>query len=267
MKRIRKIDDNVFRLIIILITFLLIAGITKGGTFMKPSIFQTMGKQLAEYGLMSIGCGICMISGGIDLSCVYIANLCGIIAGLSMQKSGSSIIVAILISLLVGAACGAFNGFLVSYLRIPAMLATLGSYQLFQGISVVLSGGSSVSGIPDTYTSLGTLTIIGIPFAFIMFLLVVLIMTFIMSKTTFGTKVYLVGTNAKCAIFAGIKNNTIIIKTYMLSGLIAAVAGLLSLARINSAKADFGTSYTMQCILIAVLGGVNPNGGDRKSVV
>ncbi|MDD2969160.1 MAG: ABC transporter permease [Lachnospiraceae bacterium] len=261
MKRIRKIDDNVFRLIIILITFLLIAGITKGGTFMKPSIFQTMGKQLAEYGLMSIGCGICMISGGIDLSCVYIANLCGIIAGLSMQKSGSSIIVAILISLLVGAACGAFNGFLVSYLRIPAMLATLGSYQLFQGISVVLSGGSSVSGIPDTYTSLGTLTIIGIPFAFIMFLLVVLIMTFIMSKTTFGTKVYLVGTNAKCAIFAGIKNNTIIIKTYMLSGLIAAVAGLLSLARINSAKADFGTSYTMQCILIAVLGGVNPNGG------
>lgn len=261
MKRIGKIDDNVFRLIIILITFLLIAGITKGGTFMKPSIFQTMGKQLAEYGLMSIGCGICMISGGIDLSCVYIANLCGIIAGLSMQKSGSSIIVAILISLLVGAACGAFNGFLVSYLRIPAMLATLGSYQLFQGISVVLSGGSSVSGIPDTYTSLGTLTIIGIPFAFIMFLLVVLIMTFIMSKTTFGTKVYLVGTNAKCAIFAGIKNNTIIIKTYMLSGLIAAVAGLLSLARINSAKADFGTSYTMQCILIAVLGGVNPNGG------
>lgn len=105
------------------------------------------------------------------------------------------------------------------------MLATLGSYQLFQGISVVLSGGSSHrrSGIPDTYTSLGTLTIIGIPFAFIMFLLVVLIMTFIMSKTTFGTKVYLVGTNAKCAIFAGIKNNTIIIKTYMLSGLIAAV--------------------------------------------
>lgn len=62
---------------------------------MKPSIFQTMGKQLAEYGLMSIGCGICMISGGMNLSCVYIANLCGIIAGLSMQKSGSSIIVAV----------------------------------------------------------------------------------------------------------------------------------------------------------------------------
>ena len=261
MKKLKKIDDNVFRLIIILIAFLVIAGVTKGGTFVKVPIFQTMGKQLAEYGLMSIGCGICMISGGIDLSCVYIANLCGIVAGLSMQKSGNSIVVAVIVALVVGAVCGAFNGFLVSYLRIPAMLATLGSYQLFQGISVVVSGGSSVSGIPEAYTALGTFTVFGIPFAFIMFLIVVIIMTFIMSKTTFGTKVYLVGTNAKCSIFAGIKNNTVIIKTYMISGLIAAVAGLLSLARINSAKADFGTSYTMQCILIAVLGGVNPNGG------
>lgn len=69
------------------------------------------------------------------------------------------------------------------------------------------------------------------------------------------------GTNAKCAMFAGIKNKEIIIRTYMLSGLISGCAGLLSLARINSAKADFGTSYTMQCILIAVLGGINPNGG------
>ncbi len=261
MKKLKKIDDNVIRLIIILLAFLLLAGITKGSTFMKASIFQTMGKQLAEYGLMSIGCGICMISGGIDLSCVYIANLCGIVAGISMQRSGSSMIVAVIVALLVGALCGTFNGFLVSYLRIPAMLATLGSYQLFQGISVVLSGGSSVSGIPEAYTALGTLTIAGIPFAFVMFFIVVIIMTIVMDKTTFGTKVYLVGTNSKCSIFAGIKNNAVIIKTYMISGVIAAIAGLLSLARINSAKADFGTSYTMQCILIAVLGGVNPNGG------
>ena len=82
-----------------------------------------------------------------------------------------------------------------------------------------------------------------------------------MSKTKFGTRVYLVGTNEKAARFAGIHCNKILIQTYLLSGLISGVAGLLSLARLNSAKADFGSSYTMQCILIAVLGGVNPNGG------
>ena len=261
MKNIKKLDENVARLIIILIVFFLIAGITKGSSFIKPSIFQTMGRQLAEYGLMAIGCGICMISGGIDLSCVYIANLCGITAGLLMQNNDVPIGVAVFSALLVGTACGAFNGYLISYLKIPAMLATLGSYQLFQGISVVISGGSSVSGIPDTYTTLGTTTILGVPFAFVSFVVIVIIISFVMGKTAFGTRVYLVGTNAKSAIFAGINNRSVLIKTYMLSGLIAGCAGLLSLARINSAKADFGTSYTMQCILIAVLGGVNPNGG------
>lgn len=261
MKKLKNIDDNVARLLLLLVAFLVIAGVTKGGSFMKLSIFQTMGRQLAEYGLMAVGCGICMISGGIDLSCVYVANLCGIVAGLMMQKGGMPIPMVILISILVGMLCGAFNGFLVSYLKIPAMLATLGSYQLFQGISVVISGGSSVSGIPEAYTSFGTTTVAGIPVAFLVFLLIVAIMSFIMSRTKYGTKVYLVGTNARCSMFAGIKNKTVIIKTYMLSGLIAGCAGLLSLARINSAKADFGTSYTMQCILIAVLGGVNPNGG------
>jgi len=261
MKKIKKIDDNVIRLIIILIIFLLIAGITRGSSFLKISIFQTMGKQLAEYGLMAIGCGICMISGGIDLSCVYVANLCGIVAGLLMQREGFPISLAVLFAVLIGAVCGVFNGFLISYLKIPAMLATLGSYQLFQGISVVISGGSSVGNIPKAYSAFGSQMILGIPAAFLVFVAIVIIMSCIMEKTKFGTRVYLVGTNAKCAMFAGIKNKKIIIYTYMLSGLISGCAGLLSLARINSAKADFGTSYTMQCILIAVLGGINPNGG------
>ena len=261
MKKIKKLDDNVVRLIVILLLFLLIAGVTRGNSFLKVSIFQTMGKQLAEYGLMAIGFGICMISGGIDLSCVYVANLCGIVAGLLMQDGGVPIPVAILAAVLVGAACGAFNGFLISCLKIPAMLATLGSYQLFQGISVVLSGGSSVGNIPKAYSAFGSKTVLGIPAAFLVFVAIVILMSLIMGKTKFGTRVYLVGTNAKCAVFAGIKNKEIIIRTYMLSGLISGCAGLLSLARINSAKADFGTSYTMQCILIAVLGGINPNGG------
>ena len=220
-----------------------------------------MAKQLSEYGLMAIGVGICMISGGIDLSTVYIANLCGIIAGLMMQGNGS-IALAILVALIVGMICGAFNGFLVSYLKIPAMLATLGTYQLFMGIAIIFSGGSTVSGIPEGYTGFATTALFGyVPLSFVVFLILIVVMTFIMSKTKFVTRVYLVGTNEKAAKFAGIHCNAVLIRTYMLSGLVSAVAGLLSLARINSAKADFGSSYTMQCILIAVLGGVNPNGG------
>ena len=257
----KKIDENIKRLIIIFVAFVLIACITKPNEFIRIGNFQTMVKQLSEYGLMAVGVGICMISSGIDLSSVYIANLAGISAGLVMQGTGN-IPLAIVVALLIGIICGSFNGFLVSYLKIPAMLATLGTYQLYMGIAIIISGGSTVSGIPEQYTKFATTAVFGyIPLSFVVFLIVVTLMTLIMTKTKFGTRVYLVGTNGKAATFSGIRYNTILVRTYMLSGVLAAIAGLLSLARINSAKADFGSSYTMQCILIAVLGGVNPNGG------
>lgn len=257
----KKMDSNIKRLLIILAAFAVIACATKPSQFIKIGNFQTMSKQLSEYGLMAIGVGICMISEGIDLSTVYISNLCGIMAGLMMRGEGN-IPLAILVALIVGAICGIFNGFLVSYLRIPAMLATLGTFQLFMGIAIIASKGSTVSGIPAEYTVFATTALFGyIPLSFVVFILLVIAVTFIMSKTKFGTRVYLVGTNEKAARFAGIHCNAVLIRTYMLSGILSAVAGLLSLARINSAKADFGSSFTMQCILIAVLGGVNPNGG------
>lgn len=260
-EQIKKIDGNITRLMMILIVFLVIACLTKSTKFANLGNFQSMGKSLSEYGLMAMGVGICMISGGIDLSTVYIANLCGIAAGLLMKNAGIGIGPAVAAALCIGLLCGGFNGILISYLKIPAMLATLGSYQLFMGIAIVISRGSTVSGIPAAYTRFGTMTITGIPMSFIVFLLVAVVMTIIVSKTKFGKRVFLVGTNIKAARFAGVRNNVILIKVYMLSGLISAIAGLISLARINSAKADFGTSYTMQCILIAVLGGVNPDGG------
>lgn len=259
--RMYKMDSQNKRLLVILAILLIIACATKPGEFIRIGNFQTMAKQLSEYGLMALGVGICMISGGIDLSTVYIANLCGISAGLFMQH-GHGIPAAVFTALLVGTACGALNGFLVSCLKIPAMLATLGTYQLFMGIAIVISGGSTVSGISPKYAGFATTALFGyIPLSFLVFLLMAAIMSIILNRTKFGTRVYLAGTNGKAAIFAGIHVNSVLIRTYMLSGLASAVAGLLSLARINSAKADFGSSYTMQCILIAVLGGVNPNGG------
>lgn len=254
-----NLDNEIFRLLCILIIILAVAGITKGSSFMKVRIFQTMGRQSSELGLMAIGCGICMISGGIDLSCVYIANLSAIVAGLMLQ-SGIPIPVAVIVGILIGSICGAFNGFLVSYMKIPAMLATLGSYQLFQGISIVISQGSSVTGSKE-FANLGAVNVIGIPLPFIILIIAIVLVGFIMSKTKFGMRIYLVGTNPRCSIFAGIENNHILVGTYLISGLLSGLSGLLALARINSAKADFGSSYTMQCILIAVLGGVNPNGG------
>ena len=260
MKKAKKIDGNILRLLAIFVIILAVSGITKGTSFLNVGNLQSMAKTLTEYGLMAVGCGITMISGGIDLSTVYIANLCGIVAGLTMNESGSSIVVAIIVALIVGAACGIFNGFLVSVLKIPAMLATLGTYQLYMGLAVVASKGSTVSGV-TSFSSFAYMTVAGIPMPFIVFVLMIVVISFIMGKTKFGKRVHLVGTNEKASKFAGINTVSVLIRAYMLSGIVSAVAGLLSLSRINSAKADFGSSYTMQTILISVLGGINPDGG------
>ena len=260
MKKAKKIDGNILRLLAIFVIILAVSGITKGTSFLNVGNLQSMAKTLTEYGLMAVGCGITMISGGIDLSTVYIANLCGILAGLTMNESSSSIVLAIIVALVVGALCGIFNGFLVSVLKIPAMLATLGTYQLYMGIAVVASKGSTVSGV-TSFSSFAYMTVAGIPMPFIVFVLMIVVISFIMGKTKFGKRVHLVGTNEKASKFAGINTVSVLIRTYMLSGIVSAVAGLLSLSRINSAKADFSSSYTMQTILISVLGGINPDGG------
>ena len=260
MKKAKKIDGNILRLLAIFVIIIAVSGITKGTSFLNVGNLQSMAKTLTEYGLMAVGCGITMISGGIDLSTVYIANLCGILAGLTMNESSSSIVLAIIVALVVGALCGIFNGFLVSVLKIPAMLATLGTYQLYMGLAVVASKGSTVSGV-TSFSSFAYMTVAGIPMPFIVFILMIIVISFIMGKTKFGKRVHLVGTNEKASKFAGINNVSVLIRAYMLSGIVSAVAGLLSLSRINSAKADFGSSYTMQTILISVLGGINPDGG------
>lgn len=267
MKRKLAMDSNNKRLFIILIVFFMIACVTKPSAFLGVSNFQTMGRQMAEYGLMAIGCGLCLISGGIDLSMVYVANLTGIVAGLIMQQMEAgfgAILIAVISGLLVGALCGFINGFLVAYVRIPAMLATLGSYQLFMGISIVLTGGSTVSGVPEAFRNISMTNILLIPVPFIIFMVIVGVMAVIMGKSSYFSRLYCVGTCYKAADFSGIKSKAVLVRTYMTSSVLSAVAGLLSLSRISSAKADFGTSYTMQCILIAVLGGVNPDGGFGK---
>ena len=130
------IDGNILRLVTIMLAIFVIASVTKPDSFLTLGNFLSMEKQLVEYGLMAIGVSIAMIAGGIDLSVVYIANLSAIISGMFMQKfalvaTGPEqiffIAMAILLGIITGVLCGAFNGFLIARLRIPAMLATLGT--------------------------------------------------------------------------------------------------------------------------------------------
>jgi len=167
--------------------------------------------------------------------------------------------------LLVGAAAGALNGFLISKVRIPPILCTLGSYELFTGIAILFTKGKAISGFPAAYSA----TIAGklfniIPMQLVFFVVMAAILAFLLNRTTYGTKLYMLGTNMNAAKFSGLKTDRLLIKTYMLSGICAALGGVVMLANYNSARADYGTVYTLQCVLIVVLGGVSTVGGKGR---
>lgn len=272
LANIYKSDRHMWRLIIIMVLWFIFMAATKFSKFYTVVNFQTMFAQFPEFGLMSLGVMVCMITGGIDLSTVGVANMTGISMALLMQWAGGEsgelspvwIPIVFILAILVGMVTGAINGLLISKVHIPPILATLGTGQLFTGIGLVLTNGSAISGFPSTYAYAINNRVAGIPVQFIIFVLVAIVMVFLLSKTTYGKKLILIGTNENVAKFSGLKVDRILVKTYTLSGICSALGGMIMLANYNSARSDYGSNYTLQCILIVVLGGVSPNGGKGK---
>lgn len=252
-----------------------VLALVDGKTFYSGANLINMAKQFPDYSLMALGIMLAMITGGIDLSTVGIANLCSVVSSLTLlrfvPKDASTgrfilvFIICIIGSIIIGAICGMFNGILVSTFGIPPMVATMGTMLLYTGICMVLTEGSAITGITPMYSEVMTHNLFGfLPVSVLIFSLCFIFTWVLLEKTPFGIKVYMLGTNPKATKIAGIKNKKILISIYMISGIFAAFASLIMLGRMNSARSDFGGSYTSQALLIVILGGTNPSGGYGK---
>ena len=267
-----KKDSYMARLVIVFLLLLIFFAAVRPGPFFAVRTWQSMAVQFPEFGLMSLGVMFTMFTAGIDLSVVAIANVTGICAALTLRATltgpatASSMSLAVLIALgvalVVGIVCGLINGILVAILKIPPILATL---ELFGGVALVLTEGKPVSGLPPAFSTVFTAKVVGlVPIPLVVFLVCAAVAGFIVACTSFGRTILMLGTNDTAARFSGLKVNSLLIRTYVLSGVMAAMAGVVMLANYNSAKADYGTSYTLLTVLIVVLGGVNPNGGSGR---
>lgn len=264
-----KIDGSIARLLVALVVIIGFGAIIRPELFLTHQNFESIARQLPVFSLLALGVGICMIAGGIDLSTVYIANLTSISLALFMQQFETTTatgelgltVIAIVLGIVIGILCGVFNGFLVSKMKIPPMLATLGTQQFYLGIGIVISGGSTISGVPGVFAQIDTMVFGLVPLPFIIFIMAAIVLTFVMKRTKLGERIYFVGTNEKSSKFAGIKVNITLIKAYAMSGVLASIAGIISLATLRTANASFGASFIMISILVVVLGGINPNGG------
>lgn len=264
--------NYLIRLIIMLVGVFVLFSLLNPGLFLKGSTFQSMAVQLPEYGVMAIGVMIAFISGCIDMSFLYLADLCAIVAVIVMRNvtkgtapvemTGTFVLFGIGAALLLGAVAGIVNGLLISKINIPPILTTLATGQIFSGIAKVLTRGKAISGVPVLFSDSGAQKLFGIlPVPLLIYLICAGVIAFLLKRTAYGKRLFLLGSNNTVAYYSGMKVSRQIVITFILCGLLAAVGGLLMTLSYNSAKPDYGSSYIMQCILIAVLGGVSPNGG------
>ncbi len=273
-RRILPADNNLKWLLIITVLVFITMSALRPNLFFSFDNFSSMAFQFPEFGLLAMAMMLTMLTGGIDLSVVGVANLSGILAALILTRvmpveaSATQVVLysmlAIGTSLVTGLVCGLTNGFLIATIGIPPILATLGTMEFFTGIAIVITRGAAVFGFPELITFMGNGSLWIFPIPLLLFTAAALIFAVVLNRTAYGNQLYLMGTNPTAARYSGLNNTRLLLRTYMLSGLLAAVSGLVILARTNSAKADYGSSYTLQAILIAVLGGVNPAGGFGK---
>lgn len=263
-------DDNIVQLLVITVLVFAAMATLSPDKFLRYYNFESISFTFPELGLLSIAIMIAMLTGGIDLSIIGVANLAGVLAGTLFHQlaPGAStslglgaVLLGVALALTVGLVAGTLNGFLISRLKITPILATLGTSQIFTGLALVLTGGPAIVGFPEAWNFIGNGKLFGIAFPFVLFVALASVISFMLTRTPFGTRLMLIGANAKAARFAGLNTDRIVFQSYVLTGFLASIAGLILSGRTNAAKSDYGNSYLLQAVLVAVLGGTNPGGG------
>lgn len=263
-------ERSPWQLLALTVAIFLIFSLAAPATFPSILNLQSMGVQFPEVGLLGLGVMLSMVTAGIDLSTVAIADLAGVTAAQFMLRvngpnggSGSFglALAAVLIALAVGAACGLVNGLLIDTLRITPILATLATLGIFGGLAIAWTGGHALVGIPDAFLALGAGNLLGIPIPTLLFALAAIATALLLNWSRLGLLMRLVGSNETAARYSGVRGLRVLLGTYVSSGLLAGLAGVIIVARTASATPDYGQSYILLSVVIAVLAGVDLNGG------
>jgi simple sugar transport system permease protein len=258
---------------LVLLALVVIFSLLLGERIVGVGALQSMAFQLPELGILSLAMMVALLSGGLNLSIIATANLCALamawlltthMPGAQGFMWGGWQIIAVLAGIAVALIVGLINGFVIAYLGVSPILATLGTMTMCKGLSIGITRGNVISGFPDPIVFLGNGTLAGVPVALLIFLALCVPIAVLLNKSPFGHKVYMIGSSEKATRYSGVDTRRVLLGVYVLSSLLAFVAALVMMARFNSANASYGESYLLVTILAAVLGGVDPFGGFGK---
>ena len=261
-----------FALIVIIIVFSLLSP----NYFSVPN-FLTMASHVAIYGLLSIGMLLVILNGGIDLSVGSALALAGVVSGALMQGvtlSAAGVILyppvwaVVVLTCALGALVGAVNGVLIAYFKVPAFVATLGTLYVARGIALLMTNGltyNSLGGRPELgntgYDWLGFNRLANVPIGVLVLAVIAVICYLTLSRTAFGRWLYASGGNERAAELSGVPVKRVKITVYVLSGICAAIAGLVLSSQLTSASPTAGLTYELTAIAAVVIGGAALTGG------
>jgi len=279
-KILQKTKDIVtkweFVLVMIIAAEFIIFGAADFEKFMRPvSIFSSINNYISIC-IISLFVTFVMITGGIDIQASSIVGLTSIIIGVLWSDAGLNIWMAVLLAIITAGLAGALSGFLVAYCNVQPMVVTLGGSFLFSGIALLVSGLSAtpayqgINGFPGkneagefiAFRALGKYKLFDvIPIQIVIYVALIILCYWLLHKSKYGRKVFLVGVNRKAAEYSGVNSRWIIMSTYILTGIGAAIAGVLLTANVDSAKYNLGSTFTLSIITAVVLGGTLSTGG------
>lgn len=261
MEKKKKLSGKVLLIVAVAVVFV-IAGIKVPNFLTVSNIFNVV-RQSSIVSLVAYGMTMVIIVKGIDLSVGGIIASCAMISGLMMQRE-IPVAVSIMVGLLAGTLMGWFNGVMVEKLEVPAFITTLVVGQVANGIALVLNGGNSLGGFPNSYVFIGNGIIFGMPVSNYITFLFCIISALIMDRTKLGTYIYALGGNDQVVKQQGINTAKINYFVFAFSGFCAAVAGILLSAQMNTVHPTQGGNYQLDAVAACVIGGVNMAGGEGK---
>jgi len=249
-------------LLLVVLGLLVLEGTRLSKYFISGSNFSNLITAVMEVAICALPETLIIITGEIDLSVESMIGLSSALLGW-LWAAGVQLEVAILIVLVVGILGGLLNGLLVSRVALPSLVVTIGTLALFRGLADVILGPTAISNFPAAFTAFGFSTIPGtpVPFTLVVFVILGAVFWTVAHATWIGRQIFAVGKNKDAARYSGVRVGTLKMALFVVSGLVAAFAGVILTSRFSSATADNGTGLTLVVVTIVVLGGVDINGG------
>jgi ribose transport system permease protein len=242
----------------VLLLFVLILSLATD-TFLTGVNLDNLGRQVSIYAILAIGQLLVILTAGIDLSVGSVVGLSGVIVAQAVfdVTSMAGVLPAVLLALLAGAVAGAINGVLVAVVRMPPFIVTLGMLGIARGLTLLYTGGRTIQPLPAPFTAIADGQFLGISNLIWLTALVLGVTAFALRRTLWGRYVYAVGSNAESARLAGVPVRGVLISVYTLSGLLAALGGILLASRLGNGVPTAGTGYELQAIAACVIGGAS----------